>query len=84
VPWAYCAADEVAALPDASLTHGYARNGRHVDFLHCRACGCVTHHVPRDASRDRRAINARLLPPEVLAAARVRHKDGAGTGEYLD
>jgi hypothetical protein len=27
-------------------------------------------------------INARLLPPEILAAATVRYKDLAGTGKF--
>jgi hypothetical protein len=29
-------------------------------------------------------INARLMPPEVLARARVRKFDGADTWKYLD
>ncbi len=40
--------------------------------------------LPRDPGRDRRGINARLFPASVLGAARVRHRDGAGTGKYLD
>ncbi len=84
VIWAYYDADDVRSLPEAALTVTYAWNGRHVDFHRCRACGCVTHWMPRDASRTRRGINARLFPVEVLAAARVRHLDGADTGTYLD
>jgi hypothetical protein len=37
-----------------------------------------------DTSLDRMGVNARLLPLEVLARARVRRLDGAGTEEYLD
>jgi len=29
-------------------------------------------------------VNARLLAPEVLARAQVRHLDGADTWRYLD
>ncbi len=29
-------------------------------------------------------VNARLMPPELLAKAQVRHLDGADTWEYLD
>jgi hypothetical protein len=29
-------------------------------------------------------VNARLMDPSVLAAARVRRLDGAVTGKYLD
>lgn len=84
VLWSYYPVDAVVSFPDASLTHTYAWNGRHVDFHRCVECGCVTHWIPRDLSRERRGINARLFPPEVLAAARIRHKDGANTGKYLD
>jgi hypothetical protein len=30
------------------------------------------------------AVNARLIDPEILARARVRHIDGANTNEYID
>jgi hypothetical protein len=84
VIWAYYSVSEIVSLPDPSLTDRYAWNGRHVDFHRCRNCGCVTHWMPRKAGRDRRGINARLLPASVLEAARVRHRDGANTGKYLD
>ena len=84
VLWAYYPASQVSVSPDPPPTGTYAWNGRHVDFHHCRTCGCVTHWTPRDPGRDRRGINARLLPPEVLAKARVRRLDGADTGKYID
>lgn len=84
VLWLYCAASEMEVSPDPSPTQTYAWNGRHVDFHRCRHCGCVTHWTPRDKSRDRRGVNARLLAPEVLAEAKLRHLDGADTGRYLD
>ena len=82
VLWAYYTARDVVSLPDASLTHTYAWNGRNVDFHRCRNCGCVTHWFPRDATRDRRGINARLFPAPVLDGARIRYRDGAGTGTF--
>ena len=30
------------------------------------------------------AVNAHLMPPEILAGARVRHRDGADTNRYTD
>lgn len=84
VLWAYYDADAVLVLPEAGLTDTYAWNGRHVDFHRCRVCGCVTHWFPRDHSRQRRGINARLFPPDALASARIRHRDGANTGKYID
>jgi hypothetical protein len=29
-------------------------------------------------------VNARLMEPQFLASARVRHLDGADTDEYID
>ena len=84
VIWAYYPAGDVTVSPDPAPTETYAWNGEHVDFHRCRTCGCVTHWEPRDATRDRRGVNARLLPLEVLAAAKVRHLDGAYTGKYRD
>lgn len=81
--WAYYPAGQVAVSADPA-TDSYAWNGRHIDFHRCRRCGCVTHWQPRDAGRDRRGVNARLLPPDILAAAHLRHLDGAATGKYLD
>ena len=84
VLWAYYSVSDVLSLPDNSLTDTYAWNGRNVDFHRCSNCGCITHWVPRDLKRDRRGINARLFPGDVLAAAKVRHRDGANSGKYLD
>lgn len=84
VLWAYYPATEVLSLPDPGLTDTYAWNGRHVDFHRCGHCGCFTHWIPRDPARARRGINARLFPPTALATARVRRRDGANTGKYMD
>lgn len=82
VIWAYYPIAAVSLPADAGLTETYAWGGRNVDFHRCRHCGCVTHWSPRDKRRERMGINARLLEPEVLAAAQVRHKDAAGTGLF--
>lgn len=84
VLWVYYDLAELSGMPAAGETNGYAWNGRHVDFHRCRNCGCVTHWAPRSKARKTRGINARLLPPDLIAAARLRHKDGAGSGKYLD
>lgn len=84
VLWAYYDFSELTGLPEAGVTDSYAWNGKHVDFHRCRNCGCVTNWAPRSSGRETRGINARLLPPDILAAARLRHKDGAGSGKYLD
>jgi hypothetical protein len=84
VLWAYYYTDDIVVTPNPPPTETYAWNGKNVDFHRCKNCGCVTHWTPRNPKRDRRGINARLLPSDVLAAARLRHRDGAFTGKYLD
>jgi hypothetical protein len=84
VLWIYYDLADLGGLPAAGATDSYAWSGKHVDFHRCPNCGCVTHWAPRSAGRQTRGINARLLPPEILAAVRLRHKDGAGSGKYLD
>ena len=82
VLWAYVPIAEVAFGPRPPATDSYAWNGRNVDFHRCRACGCVTHWLPRRRGRDRMGVNARLFDPAILAAAEVRYKDAAGTGLF--
>lgn len=82
VLWAYYPMAEAVVTTQAA-TDSYAWNGRNVDFHRCRACGCVTHWWPRRPGRERLGVNARLLDPEVLAAASVRYQDSAGTGRFL-
>lgn len=84
VLWAYYSDTDLVVHRLAARTQTYSWNGRHVDFHRCAECGCLTHWEPRDAARKRRGVNARLLDPDVLAAATVRHLDGANTGKYLD
>lgn len=81
VLWAYAPIAEVT-LPEPLPTDTYAWNGRNVDFHRCRTCGCLTHWLPRRPGRDRMGVNARLLEPEILASARIRYKDAAGTGRF--
>lgn len=62
----------------------YLWDDRSISFNRCAQCGCVTHWAPRSAGADRMGVNARLLDPEILASARVRHLDGAVSETYLD
>ena len=40
--------------------------------------------LPVDTAIDRMGVNVRLMTPEVIAGARVRHLDGADTEQYVD
>ena len=81
--WAYYAPADVQVH---GATATYQWGDKSIDFHRCATCGCTTHwaSVPgREAARM--GVNARLLAPAVLAAARVRRLDGASDAwTYLD
>lgn len=81
--WAYYAPREVRVM---GLTATYRWGDKTIDFHHCASCGCTTHWSPVDErDPERMGINARLLAPDVVAAARVRRLDGASDDwKYLD
>ena len=83
--WAYYAPEEVVVCVQAGETDAYVWGDKTLAFHRCRICGCITHWAPlphRD--QDRMGVNARLMDPVVLAAARVRRLDGAATETYVD
>jgi hypothetical protein len=81
VLWAYYAASDVQVSGE---TDTYMWDDKAIAFHRCRICGCVTHWSAVDPRANRVGINARLMPPEILARARVRRLDGAVTEKYLD
>ena len=84
VLWAYYSPSQVRLEPAVPPTDTYQWGDSALDFHRCGTCGCVTHWSAKDRHHDRMGINARLLDPAVLAAARVRHLDGAASWAYLD
>jgi hypothetical protein len=84
VLWAYYSPKKVRIAPVDGATDIYMWNDRSIEFHRCRVCGCVTHWAAVDRSLDRMGVNARLMNPAVLAAARVRKLDGAVSWKYLD
>jgi len=79
--WAYYPVADVRIL---GVTATYRWGDKTLDFHRCPTCGCTTHWSAVDGSGDRMGVNARLMDPGVVAAARVRHLDGADTWKYLD
>src|ERR1043166_4539030 len=65
-------------------TDVYMWGDREIEFHRCKVCGNFTHWSPVDKSFDRMGVNARLMAPEVLAAARVIKFDGADTWTEIE
>lgn len=84
VLWAYYPPSQVRITGGKS--DAYMWGPRSLAFHRCSGCGCVTHWAPAHPDRDpdRMGVNARLMPLEILAQARVRHLDGAVTERYID
>jgi hypothetical protein len=79
--WAYYSPKAVR-IDEAVPTHTYIWGDRMLTLHRCADCGCVSHWSPVDPTYDRMGINVRLLEPAILAAARIKHVDGASSGGY--
>ncbi len=81
--WAYYHPDRVRVTGE---TVAYVQGDRTLATHHCPRCGCTTHWQSLDAQYERMGVNARMMPPQVLAGLRVLRLDGAGEwavlGEY--
>ena len=82
--WAYYSPKQVRFSPAVPVTDVYIWGDKMLEFHRCRACGCVTHWVSVDKTRDRMGVNARMMDLAVTKAVRVRRLDGADTWEFLD
>lgn len=65
--WAYYHPSQVRLVTGDGQTEVYMWGSRKLEFHRCRACGCVTHWSAVDRSRPRMGVNARMMPPDVLA-----------------
>jgi hypothetical protein len=81
--WAYYSPAQVRFIGSLA-TDVYTWGDRRLEFHRCKGCGCITHWAAADRTHDRMGVNARLMEPAVLAAARVRRLDGADTWKFLD
>ena len=64
-------------------TVAYLQGDRSLTTHHCPTCGCTTHWKAVDPAYLRMAVNARLMPPEVLEGMSVKRLDGAHDFETL-
>jgi hypothetical protein len=74
--WAYYSPAQVRIVATTDATNCYLWGEKSIEFHRCQNCGCVTHWAAVDHQVDRMGVNARLMAPEILAAARVRRSDG--------
>ncbi len=82
--WSYYPPQDVqVAHPEGGLD-GYIQGDRSLTTWRCHTCGCTTHWTATDPDLGRMAVNARLMPPEVMRTARIRRFDGADTWTFLD
>jgi hypothetical protein len=79
--WAYYKPVEVTV---DGATDFYIWGDKSLRLHRCKVCGNVTHWSPTDPSLERMGVNARLMAPEILAAARIRKFDGADSWTFPD
>jgi len=79
--WAYYSTAQVRVIGETAT---YRWGDKSIDFHRCATCGCATHWALVEPTRDRMGVNARLMPPAVIAAVRIRRLDGADTWNYFD
>jgi hypothetical protein len=79
--WAYYRPAQVRIDGDTDF---YIWGDRSLRLHRCKICGNVTHWTPTDPASERMGVNARLMAPDVLAAARVRKFDGADSWTFLE
>jgi hypothetical protein len=83
--WAYFTRREVTLEADENALAAYRWGDRTIDFWHCARCGCLTHYTSRENGPESRfAVNARMLPLDVIESLTVRRFDGDNTWRYLD
>ena len=76
VLWAYYHPAKVRIIAEPGATEVYMRGRRGLEFHSCKVCACQTHWAPVDPAGWKMGVNARLMPPQVLAAARREFGDG--------
>ena len=82
--WAYYDRSQVAIIARKGAVDRYSWGSKHLRFVRCSTCGCVTHWEAVDRSKTRMGINMRNFDPADIESLRVRQLDGAKTWKFLD
>lgn len=75
--WAYYSPAQVRIVAANEATDRYLWGEKMLEFHRCKNCGCLTHWAAVNPRAERMGVNARLMAPEILAAARRRHSENA-------
>ena len=78
--WAYYTLDQVRIT---GATTSYLRGKKSTEFHHCAVCRCLSHWRAVEKSVNRMGVNARLLPPDILHAARRPFRRRKNVGDYF-
>jgi len=71
--WTYYSPRQVKI---SGATNIYIWGERVIEFHSCKICACTTHWSPVDKGYHRMGVNARMMPPEIVAAARITRTNG--------
>ena len=83
--WAYYSRKTVKISSKPGTTSAYLWRDRVIEFYHCNVCGCITHYEGADKREGSRvAVNARMLPPEIISDIPIKLFDGADTWKYIE
>lgn len=74
--WAYYSPREVRVITTSGSTASYIWGDKMIERHWCTVCGCTTHWLAIDSTYDRMGVNARLMDPDVVAAAKYEKITG--------
>ena len=73
----YPPADTAIEIGDAGAG-SYLWGDKCIEFVHCKACGCVTHYQTLEGDKNPKVgVNFRMAAPCDIANISIRHFDGA-------
>lgn len=83
--WAYFKREQVAFVCQPDAVASYIWGDRMIEFCHCTTCGCLTHYEDVEKEPGSRvALNANMLPAELIQDIALRQFDGAVTWKVIE
>ena len=76
---------ESVEIQSASSTRVYIHGDRCIAFHSCDVCACTTHWEELNPKEfTRMGVNFNMCSAEVISRFRIRKRDGAASGKFLD